>query len=336
LYFEADLTFLPANSSSGMTLSDKKPRILISNDDGVNAPGLRALAHELHASDVADFAVCGPVGERSAQSHCITIGKHLHAFNIDVEGAQEAYAVDGTPADSVMLALQGPLLHDPRFDCVISGINRGDNLGLHVIYSGTVGAAREAACKGVPAIAFSLADHTARTVGQYTAAGRCSVAIIKAALPLLPFFEGYVINVNFPPNAETDGFKGLKVCAQGEHCSWPEFKECGADPHIDFGDHFEMGNVTLRAFRNAAGLLRADDRPGTDSAAVSEGWVSITPIGLRSDLPLNTVAAKERINDSLVAALQELAQKAAAELGLEAGSKNLEVEANGVADLGVS
>ena len=76
-----------------------KHRILISNDDGVNAPGLRALAHEMHLNDdIMEFAVVGPVGERSAQSHCITINKHLHIFNISVEGALEAFAIDGTPA----------------------------------------------------------------------------------------------------------------------------------------------------------------------------------------------------------------------------------------------
>jgi 5'/3'-nucleotidase SurE len=70
-----------------------RPRVLVSNDDGVVAPGLRALAHELHLHDFCEFSVCGPMGERSAQSHCITIGKHLHAFNIEVEGAAEAFAV---------------------------------------------------------------------------------------------------------------------------------------------------------------------------------------------------------------------------------------------------
>lgn len=96
-----------------------KPRILVSNDDGVSAPGLRALAKALSAeSSALDFSVVGPYGERSAQSHCITIGKHLHAFEISVDGATEAYAVDGTPADSVMIALHGPVLQNRHFDLV--------------------------------------------------------------------------------------------------------------------------------------------------------------------------------------------------------------------------
>lgn len=87
-----------------------RPHVLISNDDGVNAPGLVALAARLREEDFCDFTVCGPSGERSAQSHSINIHKPLHAFPIPVRGAREAWAVDGTPADSVMLALYGSLL----------------------------------------------------------------------------------------------------------------------------------------------------------------------------------------------------------------------------------
>lgn len=107
--------------------SPHRPRILISNDDGITAPGLVALAEALRLDGFAAFSVSAPSGERSAQSHCISIGKHLHAWELPVAGADEAFAVDGTPADSVMLATQGPLLRDPRFNLVVSGINRGDN-----------------------------------------------------------------------------------------------------------------------------------------------------------------------------------------------------------------
>lgn len=87
-----------------------RPLILISNDDGVAAPGLLALVAVLLQEDICDFSVCGPSGERSAQSHSINIHKPLHAFPINIPGAKEAWAVDGTPADSVMLALYGSLL----------------------------------------------------------------------------------------------------------------------------------------------------------------------------------------------------------------------------------
>eukprot|EP00879_Flechtneria_rotunda_P029967 GHRR01032442.1.p1 GENE.GHRR01032442.1~~GHRR01032442.1.p1 ORF type:complete len:202 (+),score=39.37 GHRR01032442.1:884-1489(+) len=127
--------------------TNKRPRVLVSNDDGINAPGLRALVTALHEANFCDVHVCAPSGERSAQSHAITLGRYLSCYPSDVSGAVQAFAVDGTPADSVMLALNSPVFQNPQFDLVASGINRGDNCGLHVTYSGTVGAAREAACK---------------------------------------------------------------------------------------------------------------------------------------------------------------------------------------------
>lgn len=151
----------------------RQARVLVSNDDGINAPGLRHLVKAL--SRVASVYVMAPSGERSASSHAITLGRYLSCFPADVPGTVEAFAVDGSPADSVMLALNSPVFkvcssgacrrarllctstsaaatpptarQDVTFDLVASGINRGDNAGLHVIYSGTVGAAREAACK---------------------------------------------------------------------------------------------------------------------------------------------------------------------------------------------
>lgn len=319
-----------------------KPRVLISNDDGVVAPGLRALARELHAQDFCDYSVCGPSGERSAQSHCITIGKHLHAFNIQVEGATEAFAVDGTPADSVMLALYGPLLSNPRFDLVVSGINRGDNCGLHVIYSGTVGAAREAACKDIPAIAFSLDNHHARSEDQYATAAKYAVAIIKSALGIytspnstspdphhrpLVSLRGHVLNVNFPGaehHIEDEYYKGMCLTFQGQHCTFPDFREVDADPHFQYEEHHNSpadgaasGTVVLRAFRNAAGFLRTDERPGSDSWAVRNGYVSFTVVGLSSDVDLRAEAEERKIDTSkLRPGVTDIIRGAAKELGL--------------------
>lgn len=113
------------------------------------------------------------------------VGKHLHAFSIDVPGSVEAYAVDGSPADSVIVALRSDLLSTRDFALIVSGINRGDNAGLHVIYSGTVGAAREGACSNYPALALSLDSHSARSKEQYEQAAQCSVAFIKVRCSML-------------------------------------------------------------------------------------------------------------------------------------------------------
>jgi 5'-nucleotidase len=246
-----------------------------------------------------------------------------------VEGAQEAFAVDGSPADSVMLALNSEMLQNPSFDLVVSGINRGDNCGLHVIYSGTVGAAREAACKDVAALAFSLDSWTARSEEQYAAAATYAVAIIRATLgllpgiaPSLPALRGVVINVNVP-GGELAAIRGLHLCWQGQHCSFPEYRDVDVDPHFgrDNGhQHAELkaGAVTVRAFRNAAGRLRGDERQGTDSWAVAQGFVAVTPLGLVSDIPLTPAAAAGRAREEAVQAVSQVMRAAASALGVQA------------------
>lgn len=303
-----------------------KPRVLISNDDGITAPGLTALASALSADGFCTFSVSAPAGERSAQSHCISIGKHLHTWELPVEGAEEAYAVDGTPADSVMIALYGPLLRNPAFNLVVSGINRGDNCGLHVIYSGTVGAAREAACKDVPSIAVSLDNHLARTPEQYGAAAAYTLALMKAVLGVLPSWPlsgrsaslaaslaGTVVNVNVPQGAVGD-VRGYHLSWQGQHCHFPDFQELEADPHVQEG---HAGGVILRSFKNAAGSLRSDLSEGCDSWAVGQGWVAVTPICLRSDMPLTAAAAGLRKQQAALEALAAAMTAAAKELGVQ-------------------
>ncbi|KAI3433656.1 hypothetical protein D9Q98_003465 [Chlorella vulgaris] len=317
-----------------------KPRLLISNDDGITAPGLRALTAALHQDDFCTFAVSAPAGERSAQSHCISIGKSLHAWSLDVEGAEEAYAVDGTPADSVMIALYGPLLVSPSFQLVVSGINRGDNCGLHVIYSGTVGAAREAACKDVPSIAVSLDNYLARTEDQYAAAATYTVALCKAVLGILPppgggrhafgasHLSGHVVNVNVPKGALSD-IRGLYLAHQGQHCHFPDFQELEADAEVQAG---HVGAVTLRVFRNAAGSLRGDLSEGCDSWAVGQGWVSVTPICLRSDMPLTAAAAAQREQQQVLLTLAAAMQAAARSLGAKVAGLPRHLEAAVTAD----
>jgi len=128
--------------------------ILVTNDDGINAPGIRALASALRT--LGTVSVVAPDRERSATGHAITVHRPLRARHLTLDFADLAYAVDGTPADCVKLALEAELITRP--DIVVSGINRGANLGTDVLYSGTVSAAIEAAMLGFPAIAISLAD----------------------------------------------------------------------------------------------------------------------------------------------------------------------------------
>mmetsp|Transcript_19172 Transcript_19172/g.33007 ORF Transcript_19172/g.33007 Transcript_19172/m.33007 type:complete len:320 (-) Transcript_19172:226-1185(-) len=307
----------------------RRPRVLVSNDDGINAPGLRELVKELVKADFCDVHVCAPSGERSAQSHAITLGRYLAVAPADVPGTIQAFAVDGTPADSVMLAMHSPLLGievPSDFDLVLSGINRGDNCGLHVIYSGTVGAAREAACKGVPAIAFSLDNHMARKVGDYTMSAQVSVSIAKAALGLLPGQQadappclalvGAVLNVNFPIS-QGQMMQGLYQTHQSMSCVFPAYKEVleGAGPHLPEIDEHTPNS---RMFRNFAGTVQGDNEEGGDAWAMRYGWVSVTPLGLRQDIVLGN-GSTHKTGEAVTKATSAIIVAAAADCEIATG-----------------
>ncbi|GIL71810.1 hypothetical protein Vretimale_755 [Volvox reticuliferus] len=301
-----------------------RPRILVSNDDGINAPGIKALVAEIIKADFADVYVCAPSGERSAQSHAITLGRYLSCVRADsVSGVLEAYAVDGTPADSVMLALCSPVFQDVSFDLMLSGINRGDNCGLHVIYSGTVGAAREAACKGIPAIAFSLDNHLARKPDDYSLSAALCVPLVRAMLGLLPgqdlsrrpagLLRGVVVNVNFPIG-QGQLLQGLYLARQSVACVFPAFKEVteAPGPHLaEIDEH----TPNSRVFRNYAGLVQEDPDEGGDAWAVKNGWASVTPLSLLSHI----TTKPESRSETIMAAVSEVISRAASEAGLSAG-----------------
>jgi 5'-nucleotidase len=186
-----------------------RPLILVTNDDGIHAPGIAALAEALRA--VGEVYVVAPDREASACGQSLTLTAPLRAERIE----DRRYAVNGTPADCVILALQKILDQDPAL--VVSGINRGANLGDDVFYSGTVGGAREATFAGIPAIAVSLA---ARAGDDYShAAGfaaRLARLVLESGLP-----EDTLLNVNVPPGPVT----GHAVTVQGSREHATEIQE---------------------------------------------------------------------------------------------------------------
>jgi len=163
------------------------PNILITNDDGIHAPGLRALVEALR--DLGALTVVAPSGERSAAAQSLTLRSPIYCDQI----AEREYAVEGTPADAMILALHKLLPEKP--DLVVSGINRGGNVGENVYYSGTVGAAMEAAINRVPAVAVSVAyrrkEFDFAPAAQFTS-GLVQL-ILREGLP-----PGVVLNVNVP------------------------------------------------------------------------------------------------------------------------------------------
>ena len=163
--------------------------ILISNDDGINSLGLITLAQTI--SEIANVTVVAPDRERSATAHAITMHKPLRVEKVEISGCKVlAYKVNGTPSDCVKLALEALLDETP--DLVLSGINRGPNLGTDVIYSGTVSAALEAALLGIPGIALSVAGH--ENVEFNHAAGFAKRLIQQVAKKEFP--KDTLLNVN--------------------------------------------------------------------------------------------------------------------------------------------
>ena len=229
-------------------------RIVISNDDGVLAPGISILANEL--SLIADIDVIAPDRNRSGASNSLTLLAPLRIKQLD----NGYYAVDGTPTDCVHLALTG--FFDPLADLVVSGINEGANLGDDVLYSGTVAAAMEGRFLGFPAIAVSLVGHQPKNYA--TAATIVRQLVAKLLQHRLP--SQTILNVNVPDLPLSD-IKGLQVTRLGSrHRAAPMVR--GEDPR----------GRTL--YWVGPPGLEADAGPGTDFFAISQGYVSITPLHL--------------------------------------------------------
>ena len=234
-------------------------RILLTNDDGIHAPGLTVL--EAIAGELSDDVwVCAPAEEQSGAGHSLT----LHMPVRLVEHGERRFAVTGTPTDAVNLALK-KLFPDGRGpDLVISGVNGGENLGDDVTYSGTISAAVEAALAGIPAVAMSQAM---RDAGHGFDAAQFWAGNVLAPLLDLQMAKRTLVNVNFPA-LPADQVKGIRVVRQGFHDyargSLIEAVDPRGRPYFWFGlDDIEH---TLDH--------------GTDLEAVSEGYIAVTPLQL--------------------------------------------------------
>lgn len=227
-------------------------RILISNDDGVLAPGLHVLTKVL--SSVFDLEVMAPDRNRSGASNSLTLMRPLRVKHMD----NGYYAVDGTPTDCVHLALRG--YFDSEFDMVVSGINDGANLGDDVLYSGTVAAAIEGRFLGLPAIAVSMVGTIIENYA--TAAMVVQKLVQKLKIHRLP--AQTILNVNVP-DLPWHEIQGVDVTRLGKrHCSAPIAK--AYDPR------------GREMYWIGPSGDQADAGPGTDFFSISQGRVSITPI----------------------------------------------------------
>jgi 5'-nucleotidase len=259
-------------------------KVLLCNDDGVDAPGLWALYKAI--SEIADTLVVAPATERSAVGHGISVYNDVTLRRHIREEMAWGYGLDGTPADCVKMALSTIMKDDPP-DLVISGINRGQNTGTSILYSGTVAAALEATMSGLPAIAISqalwvtepdpdaphrpAATHTsdmvkamARNHADYSAAAkfasRLAQQVAKNGLP-----QGTLLNVNVPMLAEED-IRGVAISKMGRSIFVDQFhivSECdGATCYRNIGDR----------------LIQSPDGDDWDDLVLHQGKISITPL----------------------------------------------------------
>jgi 5'-nucleotidase len=234
----------------------KGPRILVTNDDGINAPGLKVLERVARQLS-SDVWVVAPETNQSGASHSLTMQRPLRVRKV----SRRRFAVDGTPTDCVLLALQTVIKGDP-IDLVLSGVNHGGNLGEDVTYSGTIAAAMEATLFNVPAFALSQCCRNGHPVKWSTAEHHASDIIGRLFTKDWP--KDLLININFP-DCLPAAVGGYRVAAQGKRKLGDELME-RIDPR---GQPYVW-----------IGGLRSDDvqQAGTDLHAVAENHISITPV----------------------------------------------------------
>ena len=239
-------------------MNSKKPLILVTNDDGINAPGIRFLIDIMN--DFGDVVVVAPDSPQSGMGHAITINNTLYCepIVINKNEPQSEYSCSGTPADCVKIAVNEILKRKP--DLCVSGINHGSNSSINVIYSGTMSAAVEAGTKDIPAIGFSLLDYSldADFTHSIEFIKRITSECLNNGLP-----KGVVLNVNIPKISNTK-LKGIKICRQANGV-WEEKFDKRTNP---LGrEYYWLGGK----------FVNYDQGEDNDEWALENGYVSITP-----------------------------------------------------------
>jgi len=251
-------------------MSNEQPVILVTNDDGITAPGIRNLVEAI--ADLGQVVVVAPDSPQSGMGHAITIGKPLRLHKVKAIEGVECWQTSGTPVDCVKLARDKVLHRKP--DICVSGINHGANHSINVIYSGTMSAAMEAAIEGIPSVGFSLLDYNFDA--DFTIARKVARAITKRMLAeRMP--DHTLFNVNIPKVDEA-GFKGMKLCRQA-YAKWEEEFDERLDPR---GEQY---------YWMVGRFVNLDKGTGTDVAALKEGYASVVPV----KFDLTDYGQKERL-----------------------------------------
>ncbi len=240
-------------------MAEKRPLILVTNDDGITAPGIRTLIEVMN--ELGDVFVVAPDSPQSGMGHAITVNDTLYVdrVTIDRSAPQTEFSCSGTPADCVKLAVNEILKRKP--DLCVSGINHGSNSSINVIYSGTMSAAVEAGTQGIPSIGFSLLDYSLeadfKPVRKFVRqiASQC----LENSMP-----HGVVLNVNFPKLPE-EKIKGIKVCRQA-NAHWIENFDKRVNP------------LGREYYWLTGEFVNEDKGEDTDEWALKNGYVSVVPV----------------------------------------------------------
>ena len=235
---------------------DIRPLILLTNDDGITAPGIRTLISVMN--EIGDVVVVAPGSPQSGMGHAVTIDDTLYCNQIKVDdGPQKEYKSSGTPADCIKLAVSEILERKP--DLCVSGINHGSNSSINVIYSGTMSAAVEAGVESIPAIGFSLLDYSwdANFEPLKGHIKNIALSVLENGLP-----DGVVLNVNFP---KEEIFNGIKICRQAR-ANWVEEFDKRINP---------QGKVYYWLTGNFVNMDKGED---TDEWALANNYISIVPV----------------------------------------------------------
>jgi 5'-nucleotidase len=234
-----------------------KPVILVTNDDGITAPGLHALVDAV--KDLGEIYVVAPDSPQSGMGHAITINNPLRLDKVEIHGKHVWYQCSGTPVDCVKIAIDKILHRKP--DLCVSGINHGSNSSINVIYSGTMSAAMEGAIEGIPSVGFSLLDYALDadfTAAKYYA-NIIAKNILSGGLPV-----GTLLNVNIP-KLPIDTLKGMKVCRQAT-AKWEEEFDERLDPN------------KRKYYWLTGKFVNLDKGLDTDEWALANGYISIVPV----------------------------------------------------------
>lgn len=250
-------------------------RILLTNDDGIHAPGILAVKQTLET--LGEVFTVAPERQRSASGHGMTMHKPLRITSVTLSNGSQGYSISGTPTDCVVLGVD--IVMEGRCDLVVSGINSGSNLGGDITYSGTVSAAFEAAILRLPSLAISLAIEKHHTGSiDYAPAARFAVKAVQQLIAR-PLPTQTFVNINVPAVAE-EAIKGVRITHQGKR-EYIDRVETRQDPS---GRPYYWQYGSLREFEHD---------PESDVHAVLENYISVTPI----QLDLTAYAVLDRVRE---------------------------------------